>query len=108
MVPTWNYTAVHGVGAVTVLDDEQNARAMALLVAQYEPDLLHDEQLMPADYQHKLSHAVVGFKFSITTWQGKEKLGQHQPAEAQGGVFAQLQQNTDADSQLLAQYMSIR
>jgi transcriptional regulator len=108
MVPTWNYAAVHGVGTVTVLDDAENARAMALLVAQYEPDLLQDEQLMPADYQHKLRHAVVGFKISITTWQGKEKLGQHQPAEAQAGVFAQLQQSADPHSQLLAQYMATR
>lgn len=108
MVPTWNYAAVHGVGTVTVLDDAENARAMALLVAQYEPDLLHDEQLMPADYQHKLRHAVVGFKIQIQQWQGKEKLGQHQAAEAQAGVFAQLQQSADPHSHLLAQYMATR
>ncbi len=108
MVPTWNYAAVHGVGTVTVLDDAQNARAMALLVAQYEPDLLEDQQLMPADYQQKLRYAVVGFKISITQWQGKEKLGQHQPASAQAGVFAQLQQSADPRSQLLAQYMTTR
>lgn len=108
MVPTWNYAAVHGTGTVTVLDDTENARAMALLVAQYEPDLLHDEQLMPADYQHKLRHAVVGFKIHIQQWQGKEKLGQHQPVEAQAGVFDRLQQSADPYSQLLASYMAAR
>lgn len=108
MVPTWNYAAVHGVGTVTVLDDAENARAMALLVAQYEPDLLYDEQLMPADYQQKLRHAVVGFKIHIQQWQGKEKLGQHQPIAAQAGVFERLQQSADPHSQLLALYMAAR
>ncbi|WP_031569776.1 FMN-binding negative transcriptional regulator [Rheinheimera texasensis] len=108
MVPTWNYAAVHGTGTVTVLDDTENARAMALLVAQYEPDLLQDEQLMPAEYQQKLRHAVVGFKIHMQQWQGKEKLGQHQPAPAQAGVWQQLQQSADPHSQLLAAYMAAR
>ncbi len=108
MVPTWNYAAVHGTGTVTVLDDTENARAMALLVAQYEPDLLQDEQLMPADYQQKLRHAMVGFKIRMQQWQGKEKLGQHQPAPAQAGVWQQLQQSADPHSQLLAAYMAAR
>ncbi len=108
MVPTWNYAAVHGLGTVSVLDDAENARAMACLVAQYEPDLLEDAQLMPADYQQKLRHAVVGFKISISQWQGKEKLGQHQSAEAQASVWQQLQQSADPHSQLLAHYMAAR
>ncbi|MCC2616096.1 FMN-binding negative transcriptional regulator [Aestuariibacter halophilus] len=107
-VPTWNYAAVHCTGTLSLLDDDSNHDAMSALIKQYEPELLDDADIMPADYRDKLSKAVVGFSVALDSIQGKEKLGQHRKPEDQKGVFAALQQSNHLDAKALAAYMQQR
>ncbi|MCL1115286.1 MULTISPECIES: FMN-binding negative transcriptional regulator [Shewanella] len=107
-VPTWNYSAVHCYGYLTILDDNENQQAMADLIVKYEPELLNNPEIMPADYQLKLRNGVVGFKIVIDEIQAKEKLGQHRKLEDQKGVFAGLQKSTDLNAVGLCAYMEKR
>lgn len=104
-VPTWNYAAVHVSGQATLLDDVQTFQAVQALVNQYEPALLNNEALMPADYQHKLATAIVGFKIEIQQIEGKHKLGQHKSVADQQGTVTGLQSSQRSDSSALLAYM---
>ena len=104
-VPTWNYAAVHVSGQATLLDDVQTFQAVQALVNQYEPALLNNEALMPADYQHKLATAIVGFKIEIQQIEGKLKLGQHKSVADQQGTVTGLQSSKHSDSSALLAYM---
>ena len=104
-VPTWNYAAVHVSGQATLLDDVQTFQAVQALVNQYEPALLNNEALMPADYQHKLATAIVGFKIEIQQIEGKHKLGQHKSVADQQGIVTGLQSSQRSNSSALLAYM---
>ena len=104
-VPTWNYAAVHVTGQTTLLDDEQTIAAVHTLVTQYEPALLKNEALMPANYQHKLAKAIVGFKIKIEEIEGKQKLGQHKTVADQQGTVAGLSRSKQPDAAALLAYM---
>lgn len=104
-VPTWNYAAVHVIGRATLLDDAQTITAVHDLVKQYEPALLHNEALMPANYQHKLAKAIVGFKIEIQQIEGKQKLGQHKSIADQQGTAAGLGLSQHPDAAALLAYM---
>ncbi|MEP7704586.1 FMN-binding negative transcriptional regulator [Paraglaciecola sp. 25GB23A] len=103
-VPTWNYAAVHVSGQATLLDDVQTFQAVQALVNQYEPALLNNEALMPADNQHKLATAIVGFKIEIQQIEGKHKLGQHKSVADQQGTVTGLQSSKHSDSSALLAY----
>ncbi|WJG09187.1 FMN-binding negative transcriptional regulator [Aliiglaciecola sp. LCG003] len=107
-VPTWNYAAVHCYGKVELLDDTQSSIALDKLVAQFEPALLQNTEVMPKSYQRKLDQAIVGFKIVIDDIQAKEKLGQHRSAADQNSVFTALQTSPHADARQLASYMQLR
>lgn len=107
-VPTWNYSAVHCYGYLSILDDDENQKAMAELIGKYEPELLENHDIMPADYQLKLRSGVVGFRIVIDEIQAKEKLGQHRKQEDQQGVFAGLQKTKGFSAASLCAYMAKR
>ncbi|MGX5203408.1 FMN-binding negative transcriptional regulator [Aliikangiella sp. IMCC44632] len=107
-VPTWNYVAVHCIGQVTLINDNDNKTAMDKLVEAYEPTLLANNNLMPSEYTQKLRQAVVGFKIVIDTIQAKEKLGQQRSKADQLGVYKALQQSQRLEDQLLYRYMKKR
>lgn len=107
-VPTWNYAAVHCYGVVNILSDAENQTVLDSLVAQHEPRLLHNKQLIPDEYQLRLRQAIVAFKIVLDDIQAKEKLGQHKSIADQQGVFAALSQSKNLDAQQLAAYMAAR
>jgi transcriptional regulator len=104
-VPTWNYAAVHVSGRASLLDDVQTLQAVHVLVKQYEPALLDNEALMPANYQHKLAKAIVGFKIEIEQIEGKQKLGQHKSVADQQGTVNGLGRSKHHDAAALLAYM---
>lgn len=107
-VPTWNYAAVHCYGVASLLSDAETQVILDRLVAQYEPNLLQDKQIMPDDYQQKLRQGIVGFKIVIDEIQAKEKLGQHKSMDDQQGVFNGLSASANTDASQLAHYMEQR
>ncbi|XOV77610.1 MAG: FMN-binding negative transcriptional regulator [Aestuariibacter sp.] len=107
-VPTWNYAAVHCYGSVSLLDEQQTTVSMDWLVQKYEPELLNNQGVMPADYRQKLVKAVVGFKIAVSDIQAKEKLGQQRKSEDQQGVVQGLSESEFDDAQALLAYMRKR
>jgi len=79
-VPTWNYVAAHLYGTVELLDAEDSYAVMAATVDRYERPM-PDPVRMPdvEDYARRIAPGAVGFRLSVTRWQGKAKLSQDKP-----------------------------
>jgi len=93
VVPTWNYSAVHLTGTVTVTEDAAWLRdAVTLLTDAHEQP--RDEPWhvtdAPADYVDKQLHAIVGIDFVVEKAEGKAKLSQNRSEYDQRGVIAGL------------------
>ena len=104
-VSTWNYAAVHAKGTVEYLDDDHTLACLDELISQYEPSILNDTSLLPADYQAKLLRGIVGIKIGLDSIQAKEKLGQHKSAADQQGVVTGLKSDKHPDARALLSYM---
>ncbi|MGZ4541431.1 MAG: FMN-binding negative transcriptional regulator [Blastococcus sp.] len=89
VVPTWNYSAVHFTGRVTVHRDATWLRdAVTRLTDLHErtrdePWAVTDA---PGDYLDKQLRAIVGIEFAIEKVEGKAKLSQNKSAEDVAGV----------------------
>lgn len=104
-VPTWNYTAVHAYGKVTILSKEETLQTVDDLVNQYEPALLQEQKVLTNEYRDKLLNAIVAFKIEITKLEGQLKLGQQRTKVDQQGVYKALSQSKNLDDLSLANYM---
>jgi transcriptional regulator len=100
-VPTWNYVSIHIKGKIKLLSSQETRDAVLALVRKYEPSLLDNTQMMPNDYQDRLSKGIVGFTMSIDEIEAKAKLGQHRKAEDQKGVAQGLSKKASQQSQAL-------
>lgn len=107
-VPTWNYASVQCFGIFQTLSSSDTLRAIDAVVRKYEPEVLRNVELMPAEYTNKLLKAVVGFKIEVDDIHAKEKLGQHKSIEDQRLVFAALASSQRQNAVELADYMKHR
>jgi transcriptional regulator len=105
-VPTWNYTAVHAYGTVSMLSANETLEAVEEVVHKYEPELLIKRDIITDEYRDKLLSGIVGFKIVLSNIEGKLKLGQHRKVEDQLGVFNALANSKSLDSNALANYMN--
>ena len=106
-VPTWNYAAVHVYGAPRVLNDESRLLdLLARLVHQYESGRQRPWAMdLPADYQRKMLHGIVGFEMPIGRVEGKFKMSQNRPAEDRRGVIRELASG-GPEERALAEFMT--
>lgn len=104
-VPTWNYAVVHIKGCAEILNADETAQALDLLMAKYEPTLLDTRDVVTPEYQEKLAQGIVGFKISIDVIDAKAKLGQHRTKEDQQGVTAALIKSSSPEHQALVNFM---
>ena len=104
-VPTWNYTAVHAYGTVTLLNDLDTLNTVNDVVQKYEPSLLKEQKVLTHEYRDKLLAGIVGFKIELTKIEGQLKLGQQRSKPDQRGVYNALKQSKKIDDEALAQYM---
>lgn len=85
-VPTWSYVAVHAYGNVSLIDDPAElADILADMVHQYEdgrkpPWRMED---LTDDYVARRLRGITGFRLKIERLEGKLKLSQNHPAEAE-------------------------
>lgn len=107
-VPTWNYTAVHAYGSVSLLNAEETLMAVEDMVNQYEPELQIKRDILTKDYRDKLLSGIVGIKIELTDIQGKLKLGQQRSQADQQGVYHALSHSDNVDNIVLAKYMKKR
>lgn len=93
VVPTWNYSAVHLTGTVTVHDDHAWVRAaVTALTERHEqrrtaPWAVTDA---PATYVDKQLRAVVGVEMTVERVEGKAKLSQNRSQADRAGVVTGL------------------
>jgi transcriptional regulator len=104
-VPTWNYTAVHAYGVVTLLDPEATLKAVDQVVKKYEPQLLVKRDIVTDQIKHKMLAGIVGFKIALTKLEGQLKLGQNKSKDDQTGVLNALNNSTNLNDLILSNYM---
>lgn len=107
-VPTWNYTAVHVkcLGEI-VLDPILNKALMDQLVLENESKYqTHWDYNIPADFQEKLSNAIVWIKFKVIQIDGKFKLSQNRKIEDYQSVVENLEKQSPTYDELL-RYMKL-
>lgn len=108
-VPTWNYIAVEGEGAVRRSSREELRKLVVDLSAQEEEKLLPKPpwklDKVPEARVEALLNGIAGFELSFATLEGKFKLSQDkQPADI-AGVIAGLEARGDAASVAVANAM---
>ncbi len=87
-VPTWNYTAVHITGAVTLVEDtSQLIDIVHQLSAIHEAD--NPNPWVP-EYPDSMLSAIVGFELRADTVEGKIKMSQNRSAEDRSSVIQAL------------------
>jgi transcriptional regulator len=108
-VPTWNYIAVEGEGAVRRLPREELRALLVDLSAQEEQRLAPKppwtmDKVAP-ERTEALMNAIVGFSLSFERLEGKFKLSQDKPVEDMQGVIDGLEARGDAASLAVARQM---
>ncbi|HTL52302.1 MAG TPA: FMN-binding negative transcriptional regulator, partial [Planctomycetota bacterium] len=106
-VPTWNYVAVHVTGRIETFDDHP-----ALMTLLNELVDVYEKK-QPAPWKIAMDpkvltgflNAIIGFKLTVTKWEGKAKLNQNHPVERRQRVIAALQAIPDPDGQAIAALM---
>jgi transcriptional regulator len=108
-VPTWNYIAVEGDGAVQRTSREELRKLVIDLSAQEEEKLLPKAPWLidkvPPQRVEALLNGIVGFSLPFERLQGKFKLSQDKSAEDIAGVIAGLEARGDAASMAVARAM---
>ena len=104
-VPTWNYTAIHCYGTVSLLPVNELRTMMEALVHKHEPALQAHKEIMPKAFIEEKLKNIIGFKIEIEEFQAKEKLGQHRSQADQLGTLQGLSNSQSSESVALADYM---
>jgi transcriptional regulator len=109
MVPTWNYSAVEGEGALTRLNDDALRQLLADLSAAEETKLLPKKpwtvDKVPAEKMAKLLGAITGFALRFDRLEGKFKLSQNARPQDRDGAARGLAARGDAAGAAVAQAM---
>lgn len=107
VVPTWNYTAVHVMGRLTLVEDlQESLGVLQRLVGFYEGGLPDPWNFDPqSDFNRRLAAAIVAFRVEITSIEGKWKLSQNQPLERRHKVIDAFERAGDAESLAVAELM---
>ena len=109
VVPTWNYTAIHGSGTLTFFEDsERLLRLVTRLTEHHEagrtqPWAVSDA---PADYVQGMLKGIVGFELALTRLEGKWKMSQNRPADDRAGVVEGLNREGGAVEAEVAQIVT--
>ncbi len=109
MVPTWNYIAVEGEGALRRLDADGLRQLLVDLSAAEEEKLLPKQpwtiDKVPKERLSALMNAIVGFSLRLEMLEGKFKLSQDKSAPDLDGALRGLDAREDAQSRALAAAM---
>jgi transcriptional regulator len=109
VVPTWNYTAVHVYGSVTLLEKDAVRDVVSRMVALYESSMPRP-WTFEADgvFIDRMLDQIVGFRLAIEKIEGKMKLNQNHPAERREKVIRALRARGTADEVAVAELMAER
>ncbi|VTT99661.1 transcriptional regulator : Transcriptional regulator OS=Singulisphaera acidiphila (strain ATCC BAA-1392 / DSM 18658 / VKM B-2454 / MOB10) GN=Sinac_7182 PE=4 SV=1: FMN_bind_2 [Gemmataceae bacterium] len=107
VVPTWNYTAVHAYGRVTLVHDpEPLLEIVRDTVAYYEAGMPTPWAFDGGtQFAARLVTQIVGFRIAIERLEGKFKLSQNHPLERRERVAAALLARGDENAVGVADMM---
>jgi transcriptional regulator len=106
-VPTWNYTAAHVYGTITIIDGDQLYNSLKHLVDKYEKHSAKPvtmESLSP-DYVKRAMLGIVGFEISITKMEASFKLSQNRDEVNYNNIIHELEKREDDQSSQVAKAM---
>ncbi len=108
-VPTWNYVAVHCVGAARIIPDQEVGGLLSDLSLEQERRLLPKrpwtlDKLSPSALE-RLLKAIVGIEMTVDGIEGQWKLSQNKRDADRDGVLAGLDARGDAGSIAVAALM---
>jgi transcriptional regulator len=107
VVPTWNYTAVHVSGSVTLLDKDGVSDVVSRMVALYEASMPRPWTFdATSTFADRMLDQIVGFRLAIERIEGKMKLNQNHPAERREKVIRALRARGGADELAVAELMA--
>ena len=106
-VPTWNYTAVHAIGTLRkIKNEEELMKLLDKLTIEHEEGT---KSPWRADWSNskirKMVNAIIGFELKVERWEGKEKVGQNRSTEDQASLKRNLENSGDPAYQFLAKQM---
>jgi len=108
VVPTWNYSAVHITGLLTVHDDPEWVRAMVTALSEAHegrrraPWTIGDA---PAAFVESQLRAIVGLELQVESVTGKAKLSQNRSDADRAGVVAGLEAEGTSSADAVAAAM---
>lgn len=108
VVPTWNYVAVHAIGAVEIFEDAARLHALVDRLTNHheapraEPWAVNDA---PESFIASQLKGIVGLRLEIETLIGKRKLSQNRPEQDRQGVMEGLGGSEDARDRDVAALM---
>ncbi len=109
-VSTWNYTAIHAYGKVTIIENKDEMRQIVLKTTDYfekgqsKPWKYEDHK----EYVEKLLSGIVCLKIEVTELIGKKKLSQNHSSERREKVIAALQNEEKYSSKEIAELMKAK
>jgi len=109
-VSTWNYTAIHVYGKVSVINEVNKMREIVLHTTDYfEKDMAEKWQYEEhSEYVEKLLSGIVCLKIEVTECMGKKKLSQNHSIDRREKVISALENEKKYDSKEIAELMKER
>lgn len=103
-VPTWNYTAVHLYGVVSLIENERRL----IQIIESLTDKYEKSKLLPwiAEYSEKMLRAIIGFEITVTRIEAKFKLSQNRSEKDRLNIISNLSSSGDSDAIAVADLMS--
>lgn len=110
-VPTWNYTAVHVQGTVSVIEDAKERRTTIRdLAERFEGtgDGAWSFDALPEKFRDGQMKGITVLEIAVETLTGKFKLSQNRAPTDRKGVVRHLEQSNRPDDRTLAAFMRTR
>ncbi|MDQ1853745.1 FMN-binding negative transcriptional regulator [Bacillus stercoris] len=106
-VPTWNYQAVHMYGKASMLEKDELAEELTIMLEKYEKHRDHPvlwDKLSPKLLERELK-GIVGFKIKVEDIQAAYKLSQNRNETDYMNIIDQLQNEENPNAKQMAELM---
>lgn len=105
-VPTWNYTAVHAYGKITILNQEDTILSLKKLVDKYEINSENPIKIEELSAKTMMqARGIIAFNLEIASIEAVKKLSQNRDDKNYTNIINELEKTKEINSIVLAQEM---